>query len=125
MQNLNVLVVEDQHTMLKIIGAILKSMGIFEIDEAKNGEEAIRMIDSRKNYDLIISDWIMDPVTGYQLLKKVKSNSLLKDIPFIMISSESCIDNIKAAKDAGVNAYIIKPFRSLILKDRISKIFDI
>lgn len=125
MNSINVLVVDDHATMLRIIRAILKRMDIKNVVEVRDGQDAIEKIKSGDKYDLIISDWIMERVTGYQLLKAVRSKDISKNIPFIMISAESCIDNVKAAKIAGVDAYIVKPFRANTLKNAISSLLKI
>ncbi|MFZ4534122.1 MAG: response regulator, partial [Alsobacter sp.] len=69
------------------------------------------------------SDWNMEPMTGYDLLKAVRSDDSLKELPFIMVTAESKTDNVIAAKKAGVNSYIVKPFNAQTLKQKIDAIF--
>jgi len=78
----------------------------------------------KKRYGLIISDWNMEPMTGYQLLQKVRAESSRADIPFIMVTAESKTDNVVAARQAGVNHYIIKPFNAAILKSKMDAVFS-
>ena len=117
-----VLVVDDYTTMVRIIRSLLKQLGFQDIDDAANGTEAYKKIEDRR-YGLIISDWNMEPMTRYELLTKVRSNERLSKIPFIMITAESKTENVIAAKKAGVNNYIVKPFNAQTLKGKIDSIF--
>ncbi len=73
-------------------------------------------------YNLVISDWNMEPMTGLQLLKEVRADAKLKTTPFIMVTAESKTDNVIAAKQAGVNNYIVKPFNAATLKSKMSAV---
>jgi len=113
-----VLIVDDYKTMLRIIANLLRQIGFSEIDEASDGSAALQKIKGR-NYSLIISDWNMEPMTGLQLLKEVRSDPNIKNVPFIMITAESKTENVIAAKQAGVSNYIVKPFNAETLKSKI------
>ena len=113
-----ILIVDDYKTMLRIVRNLLKQVGFDNVDEANDGSEAFSKM-QEKNYGLVISDWNMEPVTGLQLLKKVRGDANMKDIPFIMLTAETKIDNIIAAKNAGVNNYIVKPFNVLTLRQKL------
>jgi two-component system, chemotaxis family, chemotaxis protein CheY len=76
-----------------------------------------------KRYGLVISDWNMEPMTGYELLKKVRSDPAIGSTPFIMVTAESKTENVVAAKQAGVNNYIVKPFNAETLKSKIEAVF--
>ena len=117
-----VLVVDDYKTMIRIIRNLLKQLGFTNVDEAKDGAEAFDLMQKRR-YGLVISDWNMEPMTGYELLKKVRSDESLQKTPFIMITAESKTDNVIAAKKAGVNNYIVKPFNASTLKAKIDAVF--
>ena len=118
-----ILVVDDYQTMVKIIRNLLKQIGFENVDDAANGEEAFEKIKA-KSYDLIISDWNMEPMTGFQLLQKVRAEKDRADIPFIMITAESKTDNVIAARKAGVSHYIVKPFNAVTLKAKIDSVFS-
>lgn len=121
-KNMNVLIVDDYQTMLRIIKNLLKQIGFVNVDEATDGSMALEML-KKKDYGLVISDWNMEPMTGLDLLKEVRaSNDNLKTIPFIMITAESKTENVVAAKQAGVNNYIVKPFNAETLKSKISSV---
>lgn len=120
-KNINILIVDDYKTMLRIIHSLLTQLGFNNIDEASDGSMAIRMIKEKK-YELIISDWNMKPMTGIELLKNVRANENIKNIPFLMITAESKIENIMAAKQAGVSNYIVKPFNAETLKTKLISI---
>jgi len=76
-----------------------------------------------KRYSLVISDWNMEPMTGYELLKQVRADPVLSTTPFIMVIAESKTENVIAAKQAGVNNYIVKPFNAETLKNKIDAVF--
>ncbi|PHS26919.1 MAG: two-component system response regulator [Robiginitomaculum sp.] len=117
-----ILVVDDYKTMIRIIRNLLKQLGFDNVDEAADGEEALQKMQGGAQFGLIISDWNMEPMTGYELLKEVRSDDKLKGTPFIMITAESKTENVIAAKRAGVNNYIVKPFNAATLKMKIASV---
>ena len=117
-----ILVVDDYQTMVRIIRNLLKQVGYENVDDAANGEEALSKIRD-KRYSLIISDWNMEPMTGFQLLQKVREQGVGSEVPFIMVTAESKTDNVIAARRAGVSHYIVKPFNAATLKSKIDAIF--
>ena len=116
-----ILIVDDYKTMLRIIRNLLKQLGFDNVDEATDGAEALTKLRGR-SYGLVISDWNMEPMTGYQLLKEVRSDGKLTETPFIMITAESKTENVIAAKKAGVNNYIVKPFNAATLKTKMCSV---
>ncbi|MGY6628261.1 MAG: response regulator [Oceanicaulis sp.] len=119
--NMPILVVDDYKTMVRIIRNLLKQIGFENVDEASDGAEAFEMMKKRK-YGLVISDWNMEPVTGYELLQNVRADEAVKSTPFIMITAESKTENVIAAKKAGVNNYIVKPFNAGTLKAKMAAV---
>ena len=117
-----VLIVDDYKTMIRIIRNLLKQLGFANVDEAGDGSAALNMM-REKDYGLVISDWNMEPMTGYELLREVRADDRLSRTPFIMVTAESKTDNVIAAKKAGVNNYIVKPFNAATLKAKIDAIF--
>ncbi len=105
--NMQVLIVDDYKTMLRIIRNLLKQLGFNNVDEATDGSMALQKLRD-KDYGMVISDWNMEPMTGIQLLREVRADSRLKNLPFIMITAESKTENVIAAKEAGVNNYIVE-----------------
>jgi two-component system chemotaxis response regulator CheY len=118
-----ILVVDDYQTMVRIIRNLLKQIGYENVDEAANGKAALEKIHN-KRYGLVISDWNMEPMTGFELLQKVRSDPAHADVPFIMVTAESKTDNVVAARKAGVNNYIVKPFNAATLKAKMDAIFS-
>ena len=116
--NMNILIVDDYKTMLRIIENLLKQLGFKNISQATDGQSALAQL-TEKSFGLIISDWNMQPMTGLQLLKEVRANDRLKATPFIMVTAESKTENVVAAKEAGVNNYIVKPFNAETLKQKM------
>lgn len=119
--NINILIVDDYKTMLRIIRGLLSQIGFNNVDEAANGAEAIVKL-KEKSYNLIISDWNMEPMTGLELLQNVRADEKTKTIPFIMVTAESKTENVIAAKQAGVSNYIVKPFNAETLKTKLASV---
>jgi two-component system, chemotaxis family, chemotaxis protein CheY len=117
-----VLVVDDYSTMVRIIRNLLRQLGFADVDDARDGAAALEKMHARR-YGLVISDWNMEPMTGYDLLCQVRSDPSLGDVPFIMVTAESKTENVIAAKKAGVNNYIVKPFNAQTLKSKIEAVF--
>jgi two-component system chemotaxis response regulator CheY len=118
---MNILIVDDYKTMLRIIRNLLKQLGFNNVDEATDGSMALQKLRD-KDYGLVISDWNMEPMTGIQLLREVRADAKLKALPFIMITAESKTENVIAAKAAGVNNYIVKPFNAATLKIKLASV---
>ncbi len=116
-----ILVVDDYQTMVRIIRNLLKQLGFDDVDEAQDGTSALARM-KQKRYGLVISDWNMQPMTGYELLKNVRADEELRQTPFIMVTAESKTENVIAAKKAGVNNYIVKPFNAQTLKTKIEAV---
>ena len=119
--SMNVLIVDDYDTMLRIVKNLLKQIGFNNVDEANDGTEALHKMRVKK-YGLVISDWNMEPMTGIDLLKLVRADADLRATPFIMVTAESKTDNVVEAKKAGVSNYIVKPFNSETLKGKIASV---
>ena len=119
--SMNVLIVDDYKTMLRIVRNLLKQLGFDNVDEATDGSMALEKLRD-KDYGLVISDWNMEPMTGLQLLREVRADGSLKDMPFVMITAESKTENVIEAKKAGVSNYIVKPFNAATLKTKLSAV---
>lgn len=117
-KTMQILVVDDYNTMRRIIKNLLKQLGFDNVDEAADGGEALVKL-SEKPFKLVVSDWNMEPMSGFELLKKVRADDKLKDIPFLMVTAESKPENVAAAKQAGVSNYIVKPFNAETLKSKL------
>jgi len=117
-----ILVVDDYKTTIRIVHNLLRQLGFDNLDEAADGEEALRKLRGQ-TYKLVISDWNMEPMTGYELLLQLRGDSALRSIPFIMITAESKTENVVAAKKAGANNFIVKPFDAPTLKQKMTSIF--
>ena len=119
---MRVLIVDDYTTMVRIIQNLLRQLGFEHIDNASDGTAALAKLRETR-YDLVISDWNMEPMTGYDLLKEVRASPEFSKTPFIMITAESKTENVIAAKKAGVNNYIVKPFNAATLKTKMEAVF--
>jgi two-component system chemotaxis response regulator CheY len=121
-KNMPILIVDDYKTMLRIVRGLLNQLGFNNIDEATDGTMAWEMV-KKKPYGLIVSDWNMEPMSGFEFLKLVRTNEATKALPFVMVTAESKTENIIAAKQAGVSNYIVKPFNGQTLKQKLEAVF--
>jgi two-component system chemotaxis response regulator CheY len=122
-KNMKILVVDDFATMRRIVKNILTQLGYKSIIEADDGTTALEVLKKEK-IGLIISDWNMPKMTGLDLLKEVRGNADLAEIPFIMVTAEAQQDNIILAVKAKVSQYIVKPFTADTLGEKIGKVFS-
>lgn len=121
-KGMSILIVDDYKTMLRIIRNLLNQLGFNNIEEATDGEAALGEL-AKKKFDLVISDWNMEPMSGLDLLKKVRgTEDHHQKIPFIMVTAESKTENVIAAKKAGVSNYIVKPFNAETLKTKMQTV---
>jgi two-component system, chemotaxis family, chemotaxis protein CheY len=121
-RNMKIMVVDDMSTMRRIVKNIFKQLGFQNIEEAENGQEALAKIRADR-YGFVVSDWNMPVMSGIELLKAIRADGALKDIPVLMVTAEAQKDNIIEAVQAGVSNYIVKPFTAEVLQEKMNKIF--
>lgn len=114
-KNVPILVADDYREMTSLIRKLLNWLGYSNIDEVTDGEQALKKL-REKPYSVVIADWNMAPVNGYELLKEVRGDSSLASLPFIMISGGAEEDRVMSARDAGATHYIGKPFTARTLE---------
>lgn len=112
-----ILIVDDYRAMVRIVRDQLTRLGFTDVDDAANGEEALVKLRA-KQYRLVISDWNMEPMNGIELLRRVRAE-FAEPVRFIMVTAESRTDNVVAARRAGVDTYLVKPFTPQALKAKI------
>ena len=117
----DILVVDDSGTTRSVVRKILSQLGYKSIDEASSGAAALEKI-SEKHFDLIISDWNMEEMSGDELLERVRADKNYESLPFIMMTADSTIDKVVKAKRARVSCFIRKPFSAAELEAKISQI---
>jgi len=120
-KTLPVLIVDDYKTTVRIVSNLLRQIGFENLDEASNGEEALQKLETG-SYGLVLSDWNMEPMSGYELLTRIRRHPTLGDTPFVMITAETREENILAAKSAGADNYIIKPFTAETLRGKLEAV---
>ncbi|MDF1720490.1 MAG: response regulator [Minwuia sp.] len=117
-RSLPVLVVDDYRDIVRLLTNLLRQLGFSDVDGATNGAEALRKLRKRE-HALILADWNMEPMTGLQLLREIRADAAMQDLPFIMVTGESKTEYVVTAKRAGVSNYIVKPFNLQAVQDRI------
>ncbi|MDX9746049.1 MAG: response regulator [Syntrophales bacterium] len=122
-KNLKILIVDDFATMRKVIRNLLKQSGYENIVEAEDGVNALKILKSQQ-VDFVVSDWNMPNMSGYELLKAVRADEELNALPFLMVTAEALQENVVAAVKAGVSNYIVKPFTSETLDEKIKQIME-
>jgi len=120
---MKILIVDDFSTMRRIIKNLLRDLGFNNTQEADDGNTGLPMLQSG-NFDFLITDWNMPGMTGIDLLKAVRADDKLKNLPVLMVTAEAKKEQIVMAAQAGVNGYIVKPFTAQTLKEKIDKIFE-
>ncbi|GIX26295.1 chemotaxis response regulator CheY [Pelomicrobium sp. G1] len=120
--NTKFLVVDDFSTMRRIVKNLLKELGFNNVEEAEDGAEALAKLRAG-GFGFVISDWNMPNMDGLTLLKEVRADSRLKDLPVLMVTAEATKDNIIAAAQAGASGYVVKPFTAATLGEKLEKIF--
>jgi two-component system chemotaxis response regulator CheY len=122
-KNMKILVVDDFSTMRRIVKNILRQLNFTNIIEADDGSSALDILQKEK-IDMVVSDWNMPKMTGLELLKVIRGDDALKDIPFLMVTAEAQQENIIEAVKSGVSNYIVKPFTAETLGQKINQIFN-
>lgn len=120
-KNMRILVVDDFHTMRRIVINLLKQLGFSNVVEAADGREALDKVRSDK-IELVVSDWNMPNMTGIEFLKELRADEKYKTLPFIMVTAEGKKENVIAAVHAGVSNYVVKPFNAATLKEKLTKV---
>lgn len=122
-KSMKILVVDDFSTMRRIIKNLLRDLGFTNIDEADDGTTALPMLQSG-DFDFVVTDWNMPGMQGIDLLRAIRADDELKDIPVLMVTAEAKREQIIEAAQAGVNGYIVKPFTAATLKEKLEKVFE-
>ncbi|EDQ00675.1 chemotaxis response regulator CheY [Shewanella benthica] len=122
-KNMKILIVDDFSTMRRIIKNLLRDLGFSNTQEADDGTTALPML-QKGNFDFVVTDWNMPGMQGIDLLKAIRADDQLKNIPVLMVTAEAKREQIIAAAQAGVNGYVVKPFTAATLKEKLEKIFE-
>lgn len=120
---MRILVVDDFSTMRRIVRNLLKELGFTNVDEAEDGAIALQKLNSG-GFEFVVTDWNMPNMDGLTLLQTIRSTPSLKHLPVLMITAEAKKENIIAAAQAGASGYIVKPFTSATLSEKLNKIFE-
>jgi two-component system chemotaxis response regulator CheY len=121
--DLKFLIVDDFSTMRRIVRGLLKEMGCNNADEAEDGAVALNMLRASK-YDFVVSDINMPNMNGFDLLKAIKADESLRNIPVLMVTAEARKEDIVLAAQSGASGYIVKPFTKATLEEKVQKIMQ-
>jgi two-component system chemotaxis response regulator CheY len=120
--NMKFLVVDDFSTMRRIVRNLLKELGFSNVHEAEDGIDALKRLRAEA-FDFVVSDWNMPNMTGIELLREIRKDDALKHLPVLMVTAEAKKENIIEAAQAGASGYVVKPFTSVTLDEKLKKIF--
>lgn len=120
---MKILVVDDFSTMRRIVKNVLKQLGYENIEEAEDGVQALSKLKAGK-FDFMVTDWNMPNMEGIDLLKNLRADPELKNLPVLMVTAEAEKEKVVEAIKAGVNNYVVKPFTAEVLKEKMDKIFE-
>jgi len=121
--NMKFLVVDDFSTMRRIVRNLLKELGFSNVHEAEDGVDALKKLRA-ETFDFVVSDWNMPNMTGIDLLREIRKDPALKHLPVLMVTAEAKKENIIEAAQAGASGYVVKPFTSVTLDEKLQKIFS-
>jgi two-component system chemotaxis response regulator CheY len=117
------LVVDDFATMRRIIRNLLHELGFSNVDEAEDGVSALAKLRGDR-FDFVVSDWNMPNMNGLNLLRAIRADAQLRNLPVLMVTAEVNKENIMAAAQAGANGYVVKPFTAATLDEKLKSIFQ-
>ncbi|MCG8697378.1 MAG: ATP-binding protein [Bacteroidales bacterium] len=118
----NLLLVEDNTELTQYLKEVLENQ--FNVYNAENGKEAIKLLNKQVNFQIILSDWMMSEMDGIELCTTIKKKSKYNSIPFVLLTALSDIDNQKEAYHAGIDAFIAKPFDPELLILKINSLIN-
>jgi two-component system chemotaxis response regulator CheY len=124
-ENLSVLVVEDAPPMLELVSGVLNVLGVRRVHTARDGEQGWERF-QREKPDIVITDWLMEPIDGIELTLKIRRDTLSADrlVPIIIMTGYSAITRVSLARDIGVTEFLVKPFTANDLARRIQAIIE-
>lgn len=122
-KNMSILVVDDFPTMRRIVRSLLKELGFTNVEEAEDGQDALNKLRAG-GFQFVVSDWNMPNLDGLEMLKQIRADAALKELPVLMVTAEAKKENIIAAAQAGANGYVVKPFTAATLDEKLAKIFE-
>lgn len=122
-KTIRILVVDDFPTMRRIVKNLLKDLGFDNVDEAEDGAMGLEKLRGGQ-FDFVLSDWNMPNMDGLDMLKAIRADEKLKDLPVLMVTAEAKKENIIAAAKAGANGYVVKPFTAATLEEKINQVFE-
>ncbi|HEX9463923.1 MAG TPA: response regulator [Alphaproteobacteria bacterium] len=117
--NIHILVVDDFENIARTLRSQLKQLGFTNVDVAMSGTEALQKMKATKDYGLVLADWAMPDMSGLQLLQQVRMDQEIRRARFIMVTGNTNPSDVAAAKQAGVNGYIVKPYNLTKLKQQV------
>ncbi|WP_133137999.1 response regulator [Legionella rowbothamii] len=120
--NKNILIVDDFATMRKLLLSMLTKLGFTNVTEAESASKAWELL-QKEHFDLVISDYNMPEMNGIELLSYVRKDSALSKLPFILLTAENDTDLVIESKKYHINAYILKPYKIDVIKEKLQTIF--
>jgi two-component system chemotaxis response regulator CheY len=113
------LVVDDSAVIRTVLTRILAGLG-FEVVSAVNGKEALEKLESGKRPDLTMVDWNMPEMNGYEFIRAVRSDARWRDMPIMMVTTETEMEQVVRALAAGANEYLMKPFTPEMVQEKLA-----
>ncbi|MDH5445147.1 MAG: response regulator [Gammaproteobacteria bacterium] len=118
-----IMIADDMQMMRRLLKSSLLKAGFADITEAINGEELLTKLDEQK-FDLIICDWDMPKMSGYDALQFIRKHDAHKNIPFVMVTAVADSEKVKQAIQMGINDYIIKPIKPEHFVDKVKNVLS-
>lgn len=122
---LDVMIVEDTAPMRKLLISVLENLGVKNIIAVSDGQKAFEQF-QKNNSDIILTDWLMEPIDGMELTRQIRKNPLSPNrmVPIVLITGYSAWQRVEEARDAGVTEFLVKPFTANDLARRIVHVIN-
>jgi len=114
----NALVIDDSSTMRLILKRFLDKMG-FHVVEAANGREALERLREMGQTDLVLVDWNMPEMNGVDFVRSVRADRSFDDLPLVMVTTNTELEHVAEALEAGANEYVMKPFTMEVIREKL------
>lgn len=115
---MNALVIDDSSTMRLILTRFLVKMG-FQVVEATNGREALQRLREMGRPDLVLVDWNMPEMNGMDFVRSVRADRRFDDLPLVMVTTNTELEHVAEALEAGANEYVMKPFTMDVIREKL------
>lgn len=114
------LVIDDSRALRRILADMLRQLGFSEIGEAANGSEGLNYLQNSITPDIVLVDWNMPVMNGLEFVREVRKHEQFASLPLMMVTTETEMEQMASALEAGANEYVMKPFTKEVIGEKLS-----